>query len=127
MTQREVDTLTTHVKIEMTNIMGTAWKNSSGFPSGNGGYGIKIDDLRDRQKYFASGRILLHLDGSSSIFVNTDKKSFWTETYGELISKEIGNWMRSKGLIPWPDGHPPKFSLEPVSSSEFKVRLVRRS
>jgi len=110
----------------MTDFIGTGWKNSSSFPAGEAGYGIKIDNLADRDKYFARGQVKLHLDSFTyPIHVNTDKKSFWTPTCGELISKEIGRWMRSQSLIPW-NGHPPKFSFHSISKSEFKVRLLSR-
>ena len=85
----------------MANINGTAWKNSKGFPQGNAGYGIKIDRLEDQHKFFLRGTVRLLLEGHArSVSANTDKKSFWTEAWGELINVEIGGWMRSVGLIP---------------------------
>jgi hypothetical protein len=109
----------------MTDIKGTAWKNSGEFPPGNAGYGIKIDDVDDRRKFFPRGRVELRLDGSPRpAFANTNKKSFWTPSCGELINVEIGRWMRSLGLIPW-NGHPPKFNLRRIAPDVFEVRLAR--
>ena len=114
-------------KLPMTNITGTGWKNGGGFPPGDSGYGIKIDETLDRRRYFARGQIKLHLDGfPNPIFVNIDKKSFWTPSCGELISVEIGRWMRAKGLIPWTSGNPPKFTLAAISPREFEIRLSSR-
>jgi hypothetical protein len=84
---------------QMIEIIGTGWKNGSGFPAGGAGYGIKIDYITDRRSYFARGRVKLHLDGlPTPVYVNTDKPSFWTASCGELISAEIGRWTRSRGL-----------------------------
>jgi|SRR5215469_10152103 len=108
----------------MTEIIGTAWKNGRGFPRGNAGYGIKIDRLEDRQTYFSRGTVTLLLEGfSSPVVVNTDKKSFWTSTCGELISVEIGKWLHAHGLVPWADGAPPKFSFRPISRDRFEVSI----
>ena len=108
----------------MSNIHGTAWKNGSGFPPGNSGYGIKIDKLEERLRYFPRGTIELFLEGlPHPVQANTDKKSFWTASCGELINVEIGSWMRSVGLIPWREGDPPKFVVRRVSTGTFEVRL----
>ena len=40
---------------------------------------------------------------------------------GELISQDIGLWLRSEGLAPWSKGKPPKFEL--VSTGERSFRL----
>ena len=110
----------------MAEIIGTAWKNSKGFPLGVAGYGIKIDKLEDRLRHFPRGTVQLLLDGqAASVAANTDKKSFWTQSCGELISSEIGRWMRSRGLIPWPDASPPKFVLRAVAPGTFEVRQTR--
>jgi hypothetical protein len=84
---------------QMTDIEGKGWKNSGGFPSGNAGYGIQIPDMDDRRRFPRARRVELRLDGvPHPIFVNTDKKSFWTPSCGELISTGIGAWMRSLEL-----------------------------
>jgi hypothetical protein len=108
--------------MDMANIGGTAWKNSKGFPRGNAGYRIKIDRLEDRRKFFPRGTVQLLLEGlARPVSANTNKKSFWTESCGELINVQIGGWMRSVGLIPW--GDPPKFDIRPLGSATFEVRV----
>src|ERR1700730_12427040 len=110
---------------QMTDIEGKGWKNSGGFPSGNAGYGIQIPDMNDRRR-FPRGRVELRLDGvPHPVFANTDKKSFWTPSCGELISTGIGAWMRSLELIPW-NGAGPTFALRQIAPSLFEVRLARR-
>jgi hypothetical protein len=110
----------------MQESAGTGWKNSGDFPPGDAGCGIEINDMVDRIKYFARGRIKLHLDGlSAPVYANTNKRSFRTPTCGELMSREIGGLMRAKGLIRW-NGRPPTFTLRQISPSEFDVRLLRR-
>ena len=109
----------------MSEIVGTAWKNSRAFPPGDAGYGIKIDGLADRERFFPRGAVKLHLEGYPvPIVVNTDKKSFWTSTCGELISVEIGKWLRLHALIPWADGSPPKFKVVQLSTGTFEVRFA---
>jgi hypothetical protein len=112
---------------EMADIEGTAWRNSGGpFPSGNAGYGIKINSIDDRRRFFPKGTVTLIM-GNIRCTANTDKKSFWDPRCGELIRAPIGQWMRSLGLIPWPDHDPHKFGLRQISPAVFEVRLTRRS
>ena len=110
----------------MTDIEGTAWKNSGPFPPGNSGYGIKINNIDDRRRYFPRGTVTLIM-GDIRCTANTDKDSFWDPRCGELIRSPIGQWMRSQNLIPWPDNDPHKFALRQVSPGVFEVRLLRRS
>ena len=48
---------------------------------------------------------------------------FWT-TCPELRSAVIGRWMLDPGVIPWANGKPPQFDLEPTGGRRF--RLARR-
>jgi|SRR6516162_1613049 hypothetical protein len=110
----------------MSDIEGTAWKNGGPFPPGNAGYGIQIRNMNDRKR-FPRGTVELRLDGFlRPVFANTNKKSFFTPSCGELINIGIGEWMRSLGLIPWPEGHPHKFALRQIEPNVFEVRLARR-
>jgi hypothetical protein len=110
----------------MSDIEGTAWKNGGPFPAGNAGYGIKINSIDDRRRYFPRGTVTLTMD-EIRCTANTDKKSFWDPRCGELIGAPIGQWMRTLKLMPWPDNDPHKFGLRQISPVEFEVRLVRRS
>jgi len=95
----------------------TVWNN------GGTGYGIKID-MPDRKKFFKKEwkSVVLELEGVGlPIEVNTDKPSFWHPGCGELISKEIGEWLAKNGLIPWPYRKPPKLRLEPLSNRRFRL------
>jgi len=102
----------------------TAWNNGAHHESG-AGYGLKIS-AGDRDRYFRRewGSVILELEGVlDPISVNIDKPSFWDPACGELISKEIGQWLRSNAKAPWPKWRPPKFSMEPISDNRFFVHL----
>ena len=104
--------------------VGTAWNNGSYRMSG-AGYGIKLNP-RDRDRYFEKPNAFLKLEGKTGdIEVNTDKPSFWNDTCRELISKDIGLWLRSNGRAPWIKGQPPKLQLEPVGERTFKVTILQ--
>ena len=104
--------------------VGTAWNNGSYRMSG-AGYGIKLNP-RDRDRYFEKPNAFLKLEGKTGdIEVNTDKPSFWNSTCRELISKEIGLWLRSNGRAPWIKDQPPKLQLEPVGERTFKVTILQ--
>ena len=104
--------------------VGTAWNNGSYRMSG-AGYGIKLNP-GDRDRYFEKPNAFLKLEGKTGdIEVNTDKPSFWNDTCRELISKDIGLWLRSNGRAPWIKGQPPKLQLEPVGERTFKVTILQ--
>ena len=104
--------------------VGTAWNNGSYRMSG-AGYGIKLNP-RDRDRYFEKPNAFLKLEGKTGdIEVNTNKPSFWNSTCRELISKEIGLWLRSNGRAPWIKDQPPKLQLEPVGERTFKVTILQ--
>lgn len=49
---------------------------------------------------------------------------FGNNTCRELISKDIGIWLRSEGLAPWSKGKPPKFGLIPNGEKKFRVEYI---
>jgi hypothetical protein len=98
----------------------TAWNNGAHHRSG-AGYGFKVR-REDRDRYFRRswGTVLVELPGTTTpTEVNIDKDSFWGPTCRELISKEIGLWLRANGYAPWPSGQPPKFAVEPLGGRRF--------
>jgi len=102
----------------------TAWNNGV-YKDTGAGYGIKIS-MKDRKRYFNRSwkYILFSLEGEvGEIKVNTDKKSFWTKTCGELINKEIGLWFIKHNLAPWLNYHPPHLILEHISKNRFHLRI----
>ena len=101
----------------------TAWNNGSYHESG-AGYGLKIQ-VSDRDNFFDENWkfILLELENHPELVsVNIDKSSFWGANCRELISKEIGLWLRSINLAPWPKGKPPKLLMNNVSENIFYVK-----
>lgn len=102
----------------------SAWNSGKLLASG-AGYGFKVPSAA-RDIYFKKEwkSIILEFPVKGSfleVSLNVDKPSFWNETCHELISKEIGHWLRSTGRAPWPSGKPPKFVIELVSEKRFKV------
>ena len=104
----------------------TAWKRA-----GNGSatdYGLKVP-IADREKLFEKWwrTVVLELpagQGFTEIEVNVSKASFWTAQCHELISAEIGRWLRANGLVPWPTHRPPKLIVEQMSARTFRVKSV---
>jgi hypothetical protein len=100
----------------------TAWNNGRHNPSGNG-YGLKIP-VNDRDHYFsrnAGSAVLVFPDTQQEASVNTDKKSFWSDTCREIISKDLGRWFIRSGLAPWPAGAPPKVRVLALGKGKFKI------
>src|SRR5262245_19065594 len=105
--------------------IGTAWKGGGAARTAPAGYGIKID-REDRDRYFKRqwGTVRLLIAGlARPVTANINKDSFWNDTCRELISADIGRWMLSAGIAPWPRGRPPKFRLRPASPGVFQVDL----
>ncbi len=104
----------------------TAWNSGKHFESG-AGYGLKLS-IEDRDAFFDKSweTVFLGLPNrSEAIEINIAKPSFWNMTCRELISQDIGLWLRSEGLAPWTKGKPPKFEL--VSTGEKSFRLSIKS
>ena len=104
--------------------IGTAWNN--GCPKGSGaGYGLRIP-VADRDRFFKKSwrTVTLRLIGGETpriAEVNCMKESFWNDTCGELIGKEIGRWFIDSGFAPWPKGAPPRFGMYRVAERLFEV------
>ena len=100
----------------------TAWKSGKHCESG-AGYGLKVA-VEDRDEYFKREwkYIVLELEGSSTLVKpNVDKPSFWNEICHELIDQEIGDWLITNGLAPWPKQHPPKLRMKHILGNRFFV------
>ena len=101
----------------------TAWNSGKHFESG-AGYGLKLS-IDDRNEYFTKDwtTVVVELPNSDvPIEISIAKPSFWNNTCRELISQEIGIWLRSEGLAPWTKGKPPKFELIHTGGNSFKVK-----
>jgi hypothetical protein len=97
------------------------WKNGRHDGSGSG-YGLKISP-EDRDRYFRRdlNTIQLKLPTGVVTSVNVGKSSFWNDTCRELISADIGRWLLSSGLAPWPDRKPPDVRLFQHTPTTFEV------
>ncbi len=101
----------------------TAWKNGKHSETSTA-YGLQLS-VSDRDIFIHrdSESVWLELESSPNpIEVNVAKESFWGKKCIELIKIEIKEWLWGKGLAPWPNGQPPKLSMEPIGDNRFFVR-----
>jgi len=98
----------------------TAYNNGAHHESG-AGYGLRIRKA-DRERYFSRNwqNLVISLPNGQIATPNLDKGSFWGDCR-ELINQEIGGWLRSENLAPWPDHKPPKLNLEPSAENRFSL------
>jgi hypothetical protein len=80
-----------------------------------------------RQRYFRREwkTVTVELPQPGGYFpveVSVDKLSFWTPNCGELIHKDIGQWIQKDGA--WPPWKPWKYEVEAVGDRHFRV--IRR-
>ncbi len=92
-----------------------AWNNGSHHASG-AGYGLKIS-ARDPDTHLKRewNSVDLYLPGRSQ------PTRVGVDSCRELISQEIGAWLISNGMAPWPKGRPPKFKLVARAERAFDV------
>jgi uncharacterized protein YfaT (DUF1175 family) len=110
---------------EEVEMIVTAWNNGAHSRKGVG-YGIRISD-EERDVFFQRewDAVLLQLQGQEeAIEVKIDKDSFWGVPGRELISVEIGRWLRNQGLASWSRGNPPKLILEPLEDNRFSLEKM---
>ena len=103
----------------------TAWNSGKHFESG-AGYGLKLS-IEDGDAFFDTNwtTVFVQLpNNGEEIEINIDKPSFWNKTCRELISQDIGKWLRSEDLAPWTRGKPPKFELHPNGDKKFRVEYI---
>ncbi len=87
------------------------------WPSGGTGYGVKIK-MEDRVRFFDRKWKSVTLQFEDSPLVAEAK-------CGELIKKEIGDWLRDRKMCPWEPKHPPTLWLQPLGSSRFLLRTLK--
>jgi hypothetical protein len=106
-------------------MIATAWNNGEHHESG-AGYGLKISP-NDRDRYFMRTweSIFLRIEGQShEIEINIKIKSFWGATCRELIHKDIGLWLRTNNMAPWPRNTPTKLDLVEENGNHFVLRKL---
>lgn len=105
----------------------TAWNNGTHLKSG-AGYGFKVP-IPDRDRFFERRwrSVILELPavtGHTETEVNVAKASFWSDSCHELISRDIGKWLRANGLATWRLSQPPKVRVELVGERRFRVKRI---
>jgi len=104
----------------------TAWKNGSERSAMDYGLRVPIPD-RDRLFDRRWQTVILELPadrGFTEVEVNVSKASFWSAKCHELISQEIGHWLRANRLVPWRTHRPPKLIIEQAGARRFRVKGV---
>lgn len=112
--------------MEQQAFIATAWTNSTPKPSGSG-YGLTINTRNDNDSHFRRewSCIELHLpDVACPIRIEIANGSFWSGRRRRLVKKEIGFWLLSYGMAPWPLRHPPRLWLLPRGGGAFDVRPI---
>src|SRR5438132_12458408 len=106
---------------EVPMLVWTAWNNGKNHPSG-AGYGLKVP-IDDADRFFDRRwkTVCVELQNGVTTELNLAKKSFWTSTCHELISRDIGRWLRERRLAPWRSGAPPKLRIEIAGERRFRV------
>lgn len=109
------------------SLIWTAWNNGTHLKSG-AGYGFKIS-IPDRDRFFDRRwrSVFVELpgaNGNTETEVNIAKPSFWSDTCHELISRDIGQWLRENGHAPWRRGRPPKVRVDLAGERRFRVQGI---
>ncbi|HEV2467989.1 MAG TPA: hypothetical protein VGS78_02245 [Candidatus Sulfotelmatobacter sp.] len=90
-----------------------------GWNNGGAGYGLRVR-AADRDHYFRREWQSVEIELPNGVRANANiDKEFWGHKCRELISKEVGQWLRSEGLAPWGYRQPPKLVLEPSGTRSF--------
>lgn len=102
-----------------------AWKNRAQFGPSSSGLGLKVP-FSDREVMFDRtwSSVVVELPtgcGYVRVNVSVNKESFWSRQCGELISKDIGEWLRASNLVPWSKGKPPRFHVVRRADRHFRV------
>ena len=108
-------------------MLATGWQGGDSGKNEPGSYGIRFI-ARDRDRWVDRSweTVVLELDGASPAVAQVSE-SFWRRC-SELRSAELGRWLLSNDVAPWPSGRPPNFVVTPIESNRFAVRLhVRKS
>lgn len=96
-------------------IRATAWNNGH---RGPGGYALRIS--KAFLNYFSQGS-KVQLDLPNGVVTQANLTASFATTCPELRSAEIGRWLLSSGLAPWPERKPPKLRLQQMKKDHFKV------
>lgn len=99
----------------------SAWKGGKFGARCGRTLGVRIGS-ENAEKYFDKKWkvAMLELDGIPVAVRIT--RTFWTSC-PELRSEYIGDWLRRRGLAPWPKGKPPRMVLKPLGGNRFRLEL----
>lgn len=105
--------ISSSIKTVKVGMSVTAWVNKSGV------YGIRVGGS-NAVKFFDRSWDHIELLLDKTLYRFKINNSFWT-TCPEIRGKEIGQWLLSNNLAPWPKYHPPELDLNPIGENRFKL------
>jgi hypothetical protein len=102
----------------------TAWNNGS-HRSAGAGYGIRVSP-EDRDLYFSRDwdHVVVDLVDSGRTAISLSE-SFWAGCT-ELRSADVGRWLITQRLAPWPKGSPPSLLLAHIEGNAFRLSRSAR-
>ncbi len=107
----------------MVKVVG--WNKGSPNEGSGAGYGIRIIDHKDRDRYFERkwATVIIEFDNGTKAEVRVSD-SFWRNCI-ELRNKEIGKWMLENNLAPWNRGSPPTMELKPLEKQRYRLTKIQ--
>lgn len=102
----------------------SGWKSGEFLTRRAVALGVRVGRENVERFFDKDWKVVLIKVDSETIPVNITK-AFWN-TYPELRSPAIGEWMRKKGLVPWPEGRPPEMQLIPSGGNRFRLELCTK-
>ncbi len=93
----------------------TGWK--SGRTGGT--FGLRVG-RENANKFFQRDWLSIDVDFDGKQVTIELRQSFWTDC-PELRNPFIRDFLRKRGLAPWPKGCPPKMNLVPLGQNKFSV------
>ena len=97
----------------------SAWKNGA-FGAQGLRFGIRVGPV-NRAKHFNRDwpTVSVELQNGPTVEIPI-AEGFWCHC-PELRHDAISEWLQVRGLVPWPDRHPPKLALNPLGGRRFRL------
>lgn len=101
----------------------TAWKGGK-FENPAISYGIRIGAGNRNQHFRSEWEIItIELDGYEVVQAGLTA-GFWKKC-PEIRHPAFREFFRKKDVIPWPEGSPPTFELEPIGERCFRLSTIK--
>jgi hypothetical protein len=101
----------------------TAWKGQSFEYPNRIRYGLRVG-APNRDRYFERSWSSVCVDFPNGRIVEIRLLGGFWNRCPELRHEAFGAWYQELGVLPWRNGHPPKFILERVGVGRFRLTRV---